>query len=333
MKRTPLFLTALILLLVRAGTACREGNGGQRVQFDTVPQQALQLPDTLNYEQRLLALANGDRSGRWPVQTALPLEGALLPFKRVVAFYGNFYSSQMGILGEAPALAMLQKLKQQCYEWELADTTTPVIPAIHYIAVTAQQSPFDGRYRLRMPAKEIEKAIALADSVKGIVFLDVQVGLSTLEKELPLLGTYLKRPNVHLGIDPEFSMKTGKRPGTSIGSFDAADVNFAAGFLASIVRTYELPPKILVIHRFTQNMLTNYQQIQTRPEVQFVINMDGFGSPQLKKNTYRQFVARQPVQFTGWKVFYKNDVVTGGRITTPAELLQLQPVPVYIQYQ
>lgn len=331
MSRTQLIAAWMLLLL--GGTTCREGNGAQGVQQDTVPQQVPRGFDTFGYQQRLLALANGDRSGRWPVQTALPSEGALLPFNRIVAFYGNFYCSQMGILGEPPASLMLQKLRQQCYEWELADTTTPVIPAIHYIAVTAQHSPCDGRYRLRMPEKEIEKAIALADSVKGIVFLDVQVGLSTLEKELPLLSRYLKRPNVHLGIDPEFSMKTGKRPGTSIGSFDAADVNFAAGFLASIVRTYELPPKILVIHRFTQNMLTNYQQIQTRPEVQFVINMDGFGSPQLKKSTYRQFVARQPVQFTGWKVFYQNDVVTGGRITIPAELLQLQPVPVYIQYQ
>ena len=330
--------TLLLLLLISAVLlqtvwACREGNGAANARLDTHPDKRGAAFDTAAFQKRLQLLANGDRSGRWPVQMENPLNGALFPFKRVVAFYGNFYCRQMGVLGAYEPSVMLGKLRQQCREWQLADTATPVVPAIHYIAVTAQQSPCDGSYRLRMPAREIEKAMALADSIQGIVFLDVQVGMSTLQKELPLLQPYLRKPNVHLAIDPEFSMKSGERPGTAIGSFDAADVNYAAAFLAALVQQHQLPPKILVVHRFTENMLTNYRLIQTRPEVQVVIHMDGFGSPQLKKSTYRQFVSRQPVQFTGWKVFYGNDAIRGGRITLPDEILLLQPIPVYIQYQ
>lgn len=240
--------------------------------------------DTALYFAALHRIARADASGRWPVKAVVPLEGALLPFYRVVAYYGNFYCRQMGILGELPEAQLLQHLKQQCAAWQKADPLTPVKPAIHYIAVTAQSTPCDGKkYRLRMPAKEIEKAIALAQKINGLVFLDVQVGQSTLQEELPLLEKYLILPQVHLSIDPEFSMKAGQRPGTAIGTFDASDVNYAAGLLAQWVKKHNLPPKILVIHRFTERMLTNYQQIVKRPEVQLVINMDGFGAPELKK--------------------------------------------------
>ena len=38
----------------------------------------------------------------WPVKTVYPNYGALLPFNRIVAYYGNFYSTKMGVLGEYP---------------------------------------------------------------------------------------------------------------------------------------------------------------------------------------------------------------------------------------
>jgi hypothetical protein len=36
-------------------------------------------------------------------------------------------------------------------------------------------------------------------------------------------------------------------------------------------------PKVLVVHRFTQGMVTNYKKNKTVPEVQVVMHMDGFG--------------------------------------------------------
>lgn len=294
----------------------------------------VQLSDTVLYNQKMQQLANGDRSGRWPPKTVYPKEGALLPFNRIVAYYGNFYSAQMGVLGEYPPDEMIEKLQSEKLHWENADTLTPVIPAIHYIAVTAQHTAgTDGKYRLRMPHDQIDKAVELAAKVNGILFLDVQPGLSTLEYEIPLLKKYLLMPRVHLGIDPEYSMKSAKRPGTSIGTFDAADINYACEYLAALVGDNNLPPKILVVHRFRTDMLTNYKKIKTCNEVQIVINMDGFGSPQLKKQTYYYAIYKEPVQFTGFKLFYKPDVKTGKRLMTPEEILKLKPQPIYIQYQ
>jgi hypothetical protein len=217
----------------------------------------------------------------------------------------------------------------------VADPTTPVIPALHYIAVVAQGSAgADGKYKSRMPDSEIDKVLAIAKKIKAIVFLDVQVGFSDLQTEVPRLEKYLKLPNVHLGVDPEFSMKMGIRPGKVVGTLDATDINFSASYLAKLVQENNLPPKILIVHRYTQKMVTNYQLIKPLPEVQIIIHMDGWGGAAKKKNTYLQFVQKEPVQFTGFKLFYKNDVLEPGTILmTPEELLKLQPIPSYIQFQ
>lgn len=271
----------------------------------------------------------------WPVKTVYPNAGAILPFNRIIAFYGNLYSTKMGVLGQYPEVEMLSRLDIEVRKWEEADPSTPVMPALHYIAVVAQEhAGADGKYRARMPDTEIDKVLAIAAKRNAIVFLDLQVGFSTIESELPRLEKYLKLPNVHLGIDPEFSMKGGIRPGKVVGTYDAADINLAAEFLARIVRENNLTPKVFVIHRYTQKMMTNYKMIKPLPEVQIVIHMDGWGGAAKKRNTYQQFIYKEPVQFTGFKLFFKNDVLTPGTVLmTPSDLLKLSPQPIYIQYQ
>lgn len=293
--------------------------------------------DTADYLNRFDALNAADTSGKWPALLGpYPNIGAVLPFNRVVAYYGNFYSKRMGILGELPEEEMLEKLKTEVQKWEQADTLTPVTPAIHYIAVTAQRNAGkDGKYRQRMPYAQIEKALRVAKKMDAIVILDIQIGLSSLAEELPRLDTFLSMPNVHLGIDPEFSMKTGARPGKKIGSFDASDINYAATYLAGLVKLNNLPPKMLIVHRFTKPMLTNYKDINLLPEVQVVVEMDGWGGKAKKKGTYRQVIYPEPVQFVGFKVFYKHDTRgKGAKVEMqPDEILQLVPKPIYIQYQ
>ena len=271
----------------------------------------------------------------WPVKTVYPKAGAILPFSRIIAYYGNLYSTKMGVLGEYPEAEMLSKLEAEVAKWNLADPATPAIPALHYIAVVAQGSPGDsGKYRARMPDSEIDKVLTMAEKIHAIVFLDVQVGFSNVQTEVPLLEKYLKLPNVHLAIDPEFSMKTGVRPGKVVGTLDATDINFASNYLANLVRENNLTPKILIIHRYTQKMVTNYNLIKTLPEVQIIMNMDGWGGMAKKIGTYKNFIYPEPVQFTGFKLFYKNDILTpGSTLMTPADLLKLNPRPIYIQYQ
>ena len=58
--------------------------------------------DTLLYDQLVRRLSHNDTSEIWPVGEAYPGMGALLPFSRIIAFYGNLYSTRMGVLGALP---------------------------------------------------------------------------------------------------------------------------------------------------------------------------------------------------------------------------------------
>ncbi len=271
----------------------------------------------------------------WPAKTAYPKYGAILPEKRIIAYYGNYYSTKMGILGEFDSATVLQKMRGEIAKWEAADPTTKVMPAIEYIAVVAQGSPGkSGLYRARMPDEHVDKALTMAKQIDGIVILDIQVGLSTVQSEIPALEPYLKKQNVHLALDPEFSMKGGEKPGTVIGSLNSSDINYAINYLSKLVKDNNLPPKVLIVHRFTQRMVQGAGSIVPTPEVQVVMVMDGWGSPARKIGTYKSFIYPEPVQFTGFKLFYKNDLKPPSeRLLTPAELLKLTPQPVFVQYQ
>ena len=343
-KKISSAILPIISVLFFLNTGCNTGQSApdQNLKDSVNKEQAIEKEkafekkplDTALYNKLMLNLANHDTTGKWPAKAPYPLPGAVLPFHRIVAFYGNLYSKKMGILGELPKNEMLKKLKQEVRNWQAADSSIPVIPALHYIAVTAQGYPGkDGKHRLRMPSSQMDTIINWANEINALVFLDIQVGLSTVKDEVPPLEKYLKLPQVHLGIDPEFSMKDGSVPGKKIGTFNADDINVAIDDLASYVKKYNLPPKILILHRFTQGMITNYKQIKKVPEVQIVMDMDGWGDRTLKRSTYLRYIYAEPVEFTGFKLFYKNDTRNGNQLYTPQELLKFTPKPIYIQYQ
>ncbi len=311
----------------------KETTSNSEIAVETAPL----FVDSLAYFNKLEILANGDTTGKWPIlDQPLPLSNAFLPNNRIVAFYGNLYSKRMGALGEYAPKEMWQMLNEELEKWEKADPATPVVPALHYIAVVAQgDAGKDGMYRFRMPFAQIDSVLRIAEMHENTqVFLDIQVGLSKIQNELPLLEEYLKMPHVHLGIDPEFSMKDGSKPGKRIGTFDAAEINYCSNYLSELVKEHNLPPKMFVVHRFTQGMLTNYKNIELHPEVQIIIDMDGWGAPYLKFSTHNRYIYKEPIQFTGFKIFYKNDIKNPPhKLLTPEELLTLIPQPSYIQYQ
>lgn len=268
----------------------------------------------------------------WPVKGPALLPGSILPAKRIIAFYGNPLSRGMGILGATASDEMLRKLDAEVAAWNRVDPATPVQPALHLIVLVANGHPgANGKYRTRHDSAMIERVYGWARSRNALLFLDLQVGRSTLQDELPWIEKFLVRPDVHLGIDPEFSMKRGGVPGQRVGTYDAADINYATRFLANLVERHGLPPKILVVHRFTPGGVTNVRKIALDPRVQFVMHMDGFGAPWVKRDTYWRDIKREPVQFTGWKQFtrLRND----NPPTPRGEILRLWPVPVYIQVQ
>jgi len=308
-----------------AGTAAATDEAAKPAPVDTIKIKALAMRrDSLRADSIVR------KSG------ALP--GAILPGHRIIAFYGNIRSKGMGILGREPKDQMFRKFEGVLKEWQAADPSIPVQAALHNVTITAQGTAGkDGKWRLMNSKATIEEVRTWAREHHCLLFLDVQPGHSTLQAELPKLAEYLKDPTIHLGIDPEFSLATmpGVRPNQRIGTLDAKDVNYAVQFLARIVSENHLPPKVLTVHRFTRKMITNYKNIKLDPRVQIVMHMDGHGDPTLKKDSYDAYIKAEPVQYTGFKLFYEYDArPKPHHIMTPPEVLaSLNPKPLYIQYQ
>ena len=305
-----------------ADAALPAGGLPRRSRRDSVALESMTRPDS--------AL-----DSKWPVKMPEPLPGAIFPSKRVVAFYGNPLVKKMGVLGEYPKDEMLAKLDKEVARWAKADPSKPVIPALHVIVTVASGTPGkNGLYRTQMFDTLTNTIYSWAKAKHALLFVDVQIGKSSVQAELPRLRAILENPDVHLGIDPEFAMATsGAVPGTKIGTLDAKDINWAVNFLDEIARAKNLPPKILVVHRFTRKMVTNSRDIRFTPHVQVVMDMDGWGPPWLKFDSYHDYVKAEPVQFTGFKLFFHNDIKKGDLMLTPSEVLRLNPRPLYIQYQ
>jgi len=286
--------------------------------------------------QYVAAIRAGAKAmANWPTPAAAP--GAIFPASRIVAYYGNPHSKRMGVLGEYPEQTMLSMLDKTVAEWRKADPSTPVIPAIHLVAVVAQGTAGpDGGWRRRENAQTIEQAYSWAKSRKGLLFVDIQAGHSTIQQELPLLLKYIERPDVMVGVDPEFYMhykREGIRPSAKVGQMMASDVNYVIQTVDKLVREKHLPPKILVVHRFRADMVPDAENIKPTPNVQVVMDMDGWGPPWLKFDSYKDYIVAHPVAYTGFKLFYHNDTKNGEPILTPFEVLRLLPHPMYIQYQ
>ena len=83
------------------------------------------------------------------------------------------------------------------------------------------------------------------------------------------------------------------------------------------------------MHRYTIPMITHSARIKIDPRVQVVLDMDGNGIPSDKYGSYGAYVHDRPVEFPGIKLFYKQDKP----VLTPREVLGLDPIPLYVQYQ
>jgi hypothetical protein len=258
------------------------------------------------------------------------LPGAVLPDRRIVSYYGNPLATGMGVLGEVPPEQMFPRLNAQADEYRSADSGRAVQPALELVAVVAQGQPgADGLYRLRMDPDLIERVAGWAQDRGYLLILDVQIGRGRVDDEVQWLLPFLKRPNIHLALDPEFAMPAGHVPGERIGTMDAAAINGAQKTLASLVESEGLPPKMLVVHRFTEEMVTSPLQIRLDPRVQVVMVMDGFGSPAGKTKQYNELIAQPRVQYTGFKLFYKHDEP----LMSPKQVLELDPAPDLVIHQ
>lgn len=256
--------------------------------------------------------------------------GSLFQSCQVVSFYGYPGEPRMGVLGSGEPEQVVPKLLEQAAAYDAVNGPRRVAPALHLIYAVAQASPTDdGSYLARMPDETLRRYLTVAEQHDLLVFLDIQLGHSTVDAELPRILEYLQQPHVHLALDPEFATGPDHAPGTVIGGIDASEINRAQETLQRLVEEHRLPDKILIVHQFVPSMIRNKGEIQDFPNVDLVIDQDGFGLSGQKVANYDQFVRADGAEHGGFKLFYEQDL----DLMTPEQVVSLTPQPDVVIYQ
>ena len=253
-----------------------------------------------------------------------------LPDHRLVVFYGNPLSAVMGPIGAYNDTDLIAKLHEQAQAYATLDPSHPVVPALDYVTPIVQPVPMqDNTWTYRMPTDSVEHYIKVANDNHALFFFDMQLGHSTVQREVGLVWQYLQMPGVELALDPEFDLPPGGIPDQVFGRMYASEINWVIDQLSNLVQTQHLPPKILIVHQFLESMLPDWQKIKLKPGVQVVTSVDGFGPPGSKIDDYRMFDHDQLIQYPGMKLFYTLDKP----LMSPSDVLALDPSPLMVMYQ
>lgn len=252
----------------------------------------------------------------------------LLPGRRVVAFYGSPDDDELGVLGIGTPERAGRRLLRQAGAY--ATDRRPVVPAMELIATVATfDAGPDGRYRRHARGAVIRRYLRAARAIGAILILDIQPGTADFFAEATRLERWLREPDVHLALDPEWRVESGQVPGRVIGTVGAREVNAVTAWLDALVQRQALPPKLVILHQFTEGMLGERDAIKSRANLQLVINADGFGSRPVKASKYRAFQRRTPRFHEGFKLFYEEDA----GLMTPRQVLGLRPAPDVVVYE
>jgi hypothetical protein len=180
-----------------------------------------------------------------------------------------------------------------------------------------------------MDDAEVMRYIELTREHDMVLFLDLQIGRSSVAAELPRVLPFLRYPNVHLALDPEFAVNAGQVPGVALGSMAPADINAAQAALQRLVKQEQLPPKVLVVHQFHESMIRDGEAIQSFAGVDLVLDVDGFGPAATKAAIYETFATRPYSRRPAIKLFFRQDP----DLMTERQVLSLKPAPALVIYQ
>lgn len=298
------------------------------------PFPALLLAETVENE------AQEERSRPYWAQTAVEAETAsrrvsdfssLLLNDDIVAYYGSPRTSTMGILGAHPLPELDSLLAAQAAEYDAANGDRGVKRAFYIIYGTAWPGGEIGLLAEKRLLEYIE--YALANDI--LVFVDHQIGKYTVAEAMRRILPFLRYPNVHLALDPEW--RTTK-PMEEIGFVTADEINQAQATMQNYIVEHGYPgERMLVIHQFHWKMISGRPGVRADfPRVRLVHCADGFGSPALKRQSYAHNAQAGNIPVKGFKLFYKTDVRGAGYDTplmAPAEVFGLDPRPYLIMYQ
>jgi hypothetical protein len=313
-----------------AGPAIDRSAGGEDGSGDAGSPAALPEPALPEPVVEVVITADDIQADRrWP--QAARSTGGVIADRQIIAYYGHPRSRYMGVLGESPIEEMAASLLERAAEYDELNGDIGVAPAFHIIYGTVYE---DGSVGILREPKLMEYLNYAADH--GIlVFLDHQIGNGTVHDAITQMLPYLRYEHVHLAIDPEWATPI---PGREIGQVSAADINEAQQLIEDYVIENDLPGnRMLVVHQFNWRMITNRENVRSDfSRVQLIHNADGFGPPAEKYVSWEFNVQAVNLPLKGFKLFFPKTWRDGGYdepLLTPAEVLQLDPVPVYVQYQ
>jgi hypothetical protein len=261
----------------------------------------------------------------------LPGGGLLLfPGRRIVALYGNPTTRFLGVLGEQGVEEAIERAREVAEPYG-ADGLE-ILPGFEIIASVASVSAGgDGDYSNEMSVDSLRPWVEAAGDSGVYVVLDLQSGRSDFLAQAKIYEELLLLPHVGLALDPEWRLEPHQVHLTQIGSVDAEEVNRVVEWLAGLVRENHLPQKLFIVHQFRLDMVTNRSLINKPPELAMMVHADGQGPIGTKYTTYSALTGRPDADqwWWGWKNFYDEDSPT----PTAEQVLELDPLPVYVSYQ
>ena len=250
----------------------------------------------------------------------------------VVGFYGAHGICQMGILGCLSLDEISDVLDGYLRQYdELNGPDKSVIGALHYIADIAQSEPGElGDYVRHVELENVLEYANFCEREGLLLFIDLQVGWGDVSEHINRFLPLLRRPNVHLALDPEWATKYSGIPpgGDYIGRLTVAEIDAVQGILSDLVITHDLPRKALVVHQFLSIMLPD-EAFADIPEVDLIIDADGWGTPAAKLADFSQFSLGPSSEWPAIKLFFDWD----DPLLEPTELMRLSFPPAYVIYQ
>jgi hypothetical protein len=249
----------------------------------------------------------------------------------ILAYYGHPNSRNMGILGRY-SIEELDKLLTACAaDFEAVSGGRKVKKAFYLIYGTVWPEGEIGIMRDELVMRYIN--YGLENDI--LIFIDHQIGrydpIDSLKRILP----WLRYPNVHLALDPEWRTTM---PMKEIGHVTAEELNIAQQVMEDYIIANDIPgERMLVIHQFNYLMIRNRAEVRTDfNRVRFIHCADGFGPPHMKLGSYAFNAQADNMPIKGFKLFLNFGIPGAGYdnpLMTPKEVYELNPRPFVIMYQ
>lgn len=249
----------------------------------------------------------------------------------IFALYGKPGAYTMGILGRYTPEEIEPIMSEFAATYDEANKERGVIPAFYLIYGTCWPEGEIGLLRLSI----VKKYIEFAAERGWYVFIDHQIGKYTVEQAMNAILPFLKYPNVHLALDPEWRTT---QPMKVIGSVTGDEINKAQEMMDKYIKENNISGRrMLVIHQFNSIMIKKRSNVRSDYErVQLIHCADGFGPPHLKRDSYAYNALAKNIPLKSFKLFSKPTVAGAGYdqpMMSPEEVFNLNPRPYLIMYQ